>query len=129
MAAAGEMVNRARAHLRSAVLIAESDPTLALSACHDAARQAIAAHMRASGYRATNESGAHRLVVEYAAVVLGGVISADDAVALDELRRDRNIAEYGDFASRAINAERAREAHELAARVLNAVAATLAKQP
>ena len=101
MAAAGEMVNRARAHLRSAELIAETDPTLAVSACHDAARQAIVAHMRAAGYRAANEPGSHRLVVEYAEIVLADVISADDVIALDELRRDRHTAEYGDFAAMA----------------------------
>lgn len=91
MPAAGDLVNRARMHLRSAGLIADNDPTLAMSACHDAARQAISAHMRATGYRATAEAGAHRLVIEYASVVLAGVISEDDVVALDELRRDRHI--------------------------------------
>lgn len=97
MPAAGEMINRARTHLRSASTIAATDPTLALSACHDAARQAISAHMRAGGYRVANETGAHRTVIEYAEAVLAGVISGDDRVALDDLRRDRHTAEYGDF--------------------------------
>jgi hypothetical protein len=54
MAAAGEMINQARTHLRSAATIAGTDPTLAVSACDDASRQAITAHMRASGYRVAN---------------------------------------------------------------------------
>jgi hypothetical protein len=58
--------------------------------------------MRAAGYRAANKPGSHRLVVEYAEIVLADVISANDVIALDELRRDRHTAEYGDFASRAI---------------------------
>lgn len=128
MPAAGDMVNRARTHLRSAGLIADSDPTLAISACHDAARQAISAHMRASGYRVTAEAGAHRLVIQYADVVLAGIISEDDVVALDELRRDRHTAEYGDFASRTISADRVHDALALTTRVVDAVATVLARQ-
>lgn len=128
MAAAGEMINRARAHLHSAGLIADSDPTLAISACHDAARQAITAHMRAAGYRVAAEAGAHRLVIEYAEVALAGVIGNDDVIALDDLRRDRHTAEYGDFASRAITVDRAHDALTLATRVVNAIASELARQ-
>lgn len=128
MAAAGEMVNRARVHLQSADLIADSDPTLAVSACHDAARQAISAHMRASGFRVANEAGAHRFVVAYAEVVLASVISKADVTALDDLRRDRHTAEYGDFASRTITPQRARHALALATRVADAVALDLSKQ-
>ena len=72
MPAAGDLVNRARMHLSSAGLIADNDPSLAMSACHDAARQAISAHMRATGYRATAEAGAHRLVIEYASSACSG---------------------------------------------------------
>lgn len=126
MSAAGEMINRAREHLRSAQVIAASDPTLAITACHDAARQAVTAHMRAAGYRPANEAGAHRFVVEYAHVVLNNVISHDDISKLDELRRDRHTAEYGDFASQTISADRARDAHTLATGVVNAVATSLA---
>jgi hypothetical protein len=84
--------------------------------------------MRADGYRVANEPGAHRLVVEYAEVVLASAISTDDAIALDDLRRDRHTAEYGDFASQSITEERAREALILATRVVNVVAAALAKR-
>lgn len=129
MPAAGDMITRARAHLRSADAITKTDPTLAISACHDAARQAVAAHMRAFGYRVANEAGAHRLAIEYSRMVLADVITADDATALDELRRDRNTAEYGDFASRSITPARAREALRLATRVVNAVAVALARKP
>jgi hypothetical protein len=128
MGAAGEVVNRARTHLQSADLIAGTDPTLAVSTCHDAARQAITAHMRAAGYRVANEAGSHRFVLDYASVVLAGVVSEDDIVALDDLRRDRHTAEYGDFASKTITTERARQALELATRVLASVAQTLAEQ-
>lgn len=118
------MVNRARTHVRSAVTIAGGDPTLVLSACHDAARQAVSAHMRASGYRPASEAGAHRLVVEYAEIVLAGVVTAADIEALDVLRRDRNTAEYGDFATRVITEDRARDAAVLANRVIDAIAGT-----
>lgn len=126
MAAAGEMINQACTHVRSAELIVANDPTLSISACHDAARQAISAHIRAAGYRVTAEAGAHRLVIDYAKVVLAGVIPAADVTALDDLRRDRHTAEYGDFASRRVTPERAGNAIDLAGRVATAVAATLA---
>jgi hypothetical protein len=84
--------------------------------------------MRAAGYRAANEPGSHRLVVEYAGIVLAGVISGDDVIALEELRRDRHTAEYGDFASRAITPERARTALALASRVVDSVATVLSQQ-
>lgn len=54
------------------------------------------------------------------------MISGEDAAALDDLRRDRHTAEYGDFASRSITVERANEAVLLATRVVNAVATVLA---
>lgn len=127
MGAAGEMINRARTHLRSADLIAGTDAPLAISACHDAARQAIAAHMRASGYRVSTEAGAHRFVVEYAEVVLASTISSEDTDALDHLRRDRHTVEYGDFASRTITEKRARAALALATRVVDAIALELSK--
>jgi hypothetical protein len=37
-------------------------------------------------------------------------MAADDAEALDVLRRDRHTAEYGDFALRVIKEQRARDA-------------------
>ena len=129
MAAAGDMVNRARTHIRSAEQIAATDPTLALSACHDAARQALSAHLRAAGCRVAAEPGAHRLVIEYARTALAAVITDTDLVALDDLRRDRNTAEYGDFAARNITPDRAQSSIELANRVVNAVAAALAGRP
>ncbi len=126
MPAAVEMVTRARTHLESAATIAATDPTLCVSACHDAARQAISAHMRAAGYRAANEVGAHRLVVEYAKFMLAGVITEHDIVAVDELGRERHTAEYREFASRTITTEVATEAISIARRVVNAVSGALA---
>ncbi len=99
---------------------------MGVGACHDAARKAVTAHMHANGYRAANAAGAHRLVVEDAAVVLGGIASVEDATDLDYLRRDRHIAEYGDFASRSLTSARVREAIALGARITSAIADALA---
>ena len=41
--------------------------TLAVSACHDAIRKAITAHLVASGLRPRGGDGAHRIVLRYAA--------------------------------------------------------------
>ena len=126
MAAAGERVNDARRHVTSARSLADSDAPLALSACHDAIRKAITAHMVASGCRAKSGDGAHRLVLEYAQHELSAVIGTDDLDAADSIRRDRATAEYGDFASRQLDGNRVRWAADVAERVVNAVATALA---
>ncbi len=51
VAAAGQRINDARRHVRSARLLSNDDPTLAIAACHDAIRKAITAHMIAAGLR------------------------------------------------------------------------------
>ena len=129
MAAAGERINDARRHVTSARALADNDVTLGLSACHDAIRKAITAHMNASGYRPRSGEGAHRIVVDYARHELAGVLTDEDLTAADSIRRDRAIAEYGEFASRQITADHVRWAATVAERVVNAVASTLASRP
>lgn len=129
MAAAGERVNDARRHIRSARLIADEDPTLAIAACHDAIRKAITAHMAAAGLRPRSGEGAHRLVLEYARQRLADAITADDLTEADDIRRDRALAEYGDFANRQIDPDHVRAAADAAERIVNAVATHLAANP
>lgn len=66
MGAAGERVNDARRHVRSARLLAQDDATLAMAACHDAIRKAVSGHMAANGLRARGGEGAHRVTLDYA---------------------------------------------------------------
>lgn len=94
---------------------------MALTACHDAARQGISAHLRAGGYRIRAVPGAHRLTLDYAAVALAGQLSAADLRALDHLRRDRHTAEYGDFATNKIRPDTVANAVIVATRVTDAV--------
>ena len=125
MAAAGFRINDARSNVTGARMVSTTTPTLAVSACHDAARKAITAHMVANGYRPKGE-GAHRIVVEYAHVVLAEVLTEADLEALDDLRADRGEAEYGDFAQRHFDAEHIEAAAALAERIVNAIAGALA---
>ena len=127
MAAAGERINDARRHLNSARLLAESDVTLAITACYDAIRKAITAHMTASGYRPRNGNGAHRIVLQYARSQLDGAIADADIDRADALRRDRATAEYGDFAASKLGASDVAEATLVGDRIVNAVASLLAK--
>ena len=127
MAAAGERINDARRHLKSARLLAKSDVTLAITACHDAIRKAITAHMTANGYRPRNGNGAHRIVLQYARSQLDAVITAADIDRADALRRDRATAEYGDFAASKLGASDVAEATLAGDRIVNAVASLLAK--
>lgn len=126
MPAGGERVNNARRHVRSARTLADDDPTLALAACHDAIRKAISGHMRANGYRPRSGEGAHRIVLEYARHQLAGVIEEDDLRDADGIRKDRGLAEYGEFASTRIDAEHVRWAADVAARIVDAIAGELA---
>ena len=127
MAAAGDRINDARRHLNSARLLAESDVTLAVSACYDAIRKAITAHMTANGYRPRNGNGAHRIVLQYARSQLDGAIASADVDRADALRRDRATAEYGDFASSKLGTSDVAEATLVGDRIVNAVASLLAK--
>lgn len=126
MAAAGFRINDARANVKAARKISAEAATPALAGCHDAARKAITAHMVARGYRPKKGEGAHRIVIEYARVVLADALAVDDIDGLDGLRRDRADAEYGDFAQRRFDAEHLEAAAALAERVVNAVANALA---
>jgi hypothetical protein len=80
-------------HLASAERIADTDPTGAFQLLYDAARKAIAAHMRAAGIRVTDRSGAHATTGQYGlAAILG---AADSLREFDRMRRRRNRTEYG----------------------------------
>ncbi len=128
MAAAGERVNDARRHVRSARALADDDTPLAIAACHDAIRKALTAHMPAKGLRPRGGEGAHRIVLDYARHALGGCISDDDLAEANEIRQDRALAEYGDFPSRKLDGDHVRAAADAAERIVNAVAAALAQQ-
>jgi hypothetical protein len=67
-------------------------------------------------------------VLEYARHQLSGVVSADDLDEADDLRKDRALAEYGDFAAQKLSADHVRAAADLAERVVNAVATRLAEE-
>ena len=129
MGAAGERINDARRHVASARSLADTDATLALSACHDAIRKAITGQMVASGCRPKSGDGAHRVVLEYCRHELSAVVSAEDVDAADSIRRDRATAEYGDFASRQISTKQVMWAAEVADRIVNAIATALASKP
>ena len=126
MGAAGERITDARRHVTSARALAESDPTLAIAACHDAIRKSFTAHMTAKGLRPRGGEGAHRIVLDYARHELTPVVASEDLDDAEDIRKDRALAEYGDFASRQLDSEHVRWAAEVAERIVNAVAATLA---
>ncbi len=129
MAAAGERVNDARRHISSARFLADDDTTLAMAACHDAIRKAVTAHMGANGLRARGGDGAHRITINYARQALADRIIPDDLEEADQIRQDRALAEYGDFASRKLNAAHVRASADVAERIVDAVANALASQP
>ncbi|MYB08831.1 MAG: HEPN domain-containing protein [Acidimicrobiia bacterium] len=128
LGAAGERVNDARRHIRSARLLAEDDTTLAMAACHDAIRKSAAAHMAANGLRTRGGDGAHRIALGYLRHALAGKIANEDLVEADEIRQDRALAEYGDFASKRLDAAHVLAAADVAERIVNAIANALASE-
>jgi HEPN domain len=128
VAAAGQRINDARRHVRSARLLSEDDPTLAIAACHDAIRKAITAHMIAAGLRPRGGEGAHRIVLDYARHELPEMIALDDLREADDIRRDRGVAEYGDFARNQLTTAHIQAAAEVAERIVIAIARVLASQ-
>lgn len=128
MAAAGDRVNDSRRHVRSARMLADDDTPLAMGACHDAIRKSITAHMLANGLRPRGGEGAHRIVLDYARTQLVDVINETDFEEAKEIRQDRSLAEYGDFPSRQLDGDHVRAAADVAERIVNAVAESLARQ-
>ena len=98
------MLEEAARHLAGAAAITTLDPNGAYHLLYDAARKAVAAHMLANGYRATNAVGAHSAVAEYAREALGGEPSVEH---LDRMRRSLNRSEYGTahFTARVVEAD------------------------
>ena len=92
--AAKRDLDAARAHLASARLLADSDPTGGFVMAYDATRKAIAAHMRAAGLRVRKGPGEHERTARYAAAALDPDLS-DHLDALDGMRRLRHQSEYG----------------------------------
>jgi len=129
MGAAGERITDARRHVGSARALAESDPTLAIAACHDAIRKSFTAHLAAKGLRPRGGEGAHRIVLEYARQELASVVASGDLDDAEDIRKDRALAEYGDFAARQLDADHVRWAADVAERIVNAVAVALASRP
>ena len=128
MGAAGERINDARRHVRSARLLAEDDSTLAIAACHDAIRKALTGHMAANGLRVRGTEGAHKRTLGYARSELAALITEEDLEEADALRKDRALAEYGDFAARQLTAAHVFAAAEVAERIVGAVAGHLASR-
>lgn len=112
-------------NIRSARLLADDDTTLAMAACHDAIRKSFVAHMAAKGLRVRGGDGAHRITIAYAANQIPGLTPADIEAA-DDIRRDRALAEYGDFATRQLTAKHVRDAADIAEVIILAVTEDLA---
>lgn len=84
----------AQTHLQSAETLSAADPNAAFQLAYDAARKAIAAHMRANGYRVGSGQGAHAKTGRYAAAALDDGDLEPHLDAFEDLRTLRNQSEY-----------------------------------
>lgn len=87
-------IENATAHLESAVVLLDSDPVMAYTALYDASRKAVAAHMRARGFRVAGKKGYHAKTMEYAEAALDAHQINEHIGRLDEMRMIRNDTEY-----------------------------------
>jgi hypothetical protein len=83
----------AQVHLETADTIKE-DEIAGLAIAYEAARKAIAAHMRANGLRVVGGEGAHGRVGEYALAAFDDASLAQHIRAFDRVRRLRNRSQY-----------------------------------
>ncbi len=124
----GDWVNEASRHLRSAALLAEVDPRLAYSACHDAIRKVLTGLLAERGLRPKGGEGGHARVVEWGTVALGDDVERDVLDAIDLIRRQRHVAEYGELASQIIGSAEVTEAIRVANEVLAGAKRALKRQ-
>ena len=87
----------AERHLATAARIAEDDEIAALAVAYEAARKAIASHMRANGLRVGGGEGAHARIGEYALAAFDDPILAENFHAFDRVRQLRNRSQYDAF--------------------------------
>jgi hypothetical protein len=93
-AAASRDFEAAAAHLVSVETRAEHDPAGAFALAYEAFRRAVAAHMRATGFRVKSRGGAHYQTGRYARAALGGLGIEEQLRAFEDLRRLRNRSAY-----------------------------------
>jgi HEPN domain-containing protein len=122
-----EWIDDASRHLRSATRLADDDPRLAYAACHDAIRKALTALLAQRGLRPKGGEGGHVRIIEWGAVALAADVDGDILDALDLIRRQRHVAEYGELASQVIGSPEVVEAIRVADQVV-AGAKTLLKR-
>ncbi|MGH9054914.1 MAG: hypothetical protein ACRDYY_03475 [Acidimicrobiales bacterium] len=89
--------------------------------------QGLDAHAGVKGYRFENSLGAHRTAIEYGRHVLGEVLDSDDLDEANRLRNRRHSAEYGEIPAAQIGANEIEHFAGVAFRIVNVVAAELAR--
>jgi hypothetical protein len=91
---AREEITAADAHLDSAGTLAATNARLAYTALYDAARMAISAHMRASGYRVGGVADAYVKTGEYASAALAHLEISEHLRRFRRMRVTRHNIEY-----------------------------------
>ncbi len=89
---ASEMLDVASTHLVSVRTLADSDPTLAYAALHDAIRKSMAAVLQAQGLRATSKGG--HVAVQAAFEAQFGRSMGSYLRSVNRIRVRRNELEY-----------------------------------
>lgn len=122
-AAADQLLEEARNHLRSSAMIADSDAAGAYLLVYDAARKALAAVLENQGLRATRDGG-HIAVYKAVRAQLEPPMGRTIA-PFDRMRRRRNAVEYSAATQPAVVVEEISEDSVKAQAIVDAAAAVL----
>lgn len=122
-AAADQLLDEARNHLRSSAVIADFDAAGAYTLVYDAARKALAAVLENQGLRATR-SGGHIAVYNAVRAQLDPPIGRT-IVPFDRMRRRRNAVEYSAATQPAVVVEEIGEDSVKAQAIVDAAATVL----
>ena len=115
--------------LARAALAAENHKG-AVTCTYDAIRTAVECHMNAAGLRISNQPGAHKVAIDYAAEKMAGVFDETRLLQYEQLRVLRHRAEYPFSSSMrlSIGPKDSAVAVALAAETVNAVIAAWSRE-
>ncbi|MEO3809897.1 hypothetical protein ABGB17_12930 [Sphaerisporangium sp. B11E5] len=120
------MLASAESHLSSVVKIRDDDPEGAYALCYDAARKACAALLQVQGLRATS-SGGHVALKEAVVAQFASTPEGRPLRRLDQMRRRRNVVEYGSQPGESVTATELDETMSWTAEILEFCSQVMAR--
>lgn len=119
------LLEKARRHLASCEVILDSDLEGVAQFSYDAARKVLAAILALQGLRVHERGGSHSSFVKLSKL---SALDSEVWVVFEEMKRQRNIAEYGVESGQVISHAWAKESIEAATKMVEDVARLIDSQ-